>query len=228
MRIARKRASGFTLTEILMAVGILGVGLTMVATIFPVAVNQNRQSVEMTQAALFVRSTYATMRARRHKILNAIRTYEEKSGKPAPVEHFRLDADACMPGEFQVYNPYMSTFNDDWSRTYPDTVERWTAGGYTAVIYANPLRRGGPYRIAFVVYAVRGGSPTIVNTPATAAPGDYVYDRTNFRGEAYLVDYFNSTGTTVVTAVGGLPAGASPNWLVLPGAATAYHVVLGD
>ncbi|MCX5685637.1 MAG: prepilin-type N-terminal cleavage/methylation domain-containing protein, partial [Planctomycetota bacterium] len=39
-----RRSRGFSLTEILMAVGILGIGLTMVASIFPVAVDQTRRA----------------------------------------------------------------------------------------------------------------------------------------------------------------------------------------
>lgn len=223
----RKGRPGFTLTEILMAVGILGVGLTMVATIFPVAVNQNRRSNEMTQTALFARSTYAMIRARRHKILSAIRTYEETAGKTTPVEHFRLDDKDCMPSELQVFNPYMFTY--DWNRLYPPGTDRWAAGNYTAVIYANPLRPGGPYRVAFVVYAARRGAPNVVPLAQLApTPGDYVYDRTDFRGEAHMVDY--ATGTTVHTAAVPLntPPIASPNWLVVPDAVMAYHVVLGD
>jgi len=36
-----KARAGFSLMEILMAVGILGVGMTMVASVFPVAVDQS-------------------------------------------------------------------------------------------------------------------------------------------------------------------------------------------
>ena len=53
MAFPRKRRDAFTLTEMLMAAGILGIGLTMVASIFPVAVDQSRRSRDLTMAAAF-------------------------------------------------------------------------------------------------------------------------------------------------------------------------------
>lgn len=65
MGLARARRRGFSLTEILMAVGILGIGMTMVASIYPVAVDQTRRGTDATMAALCARSMAALLRARR-------------------------------------------------------------------------------------------------------------------------------------------------------------------
>jgi prepilin-type N-terminal cleavage/methylation domain-containing protein len=73
------RRRGFTLTEILLAVGILGIGLTMVASVFPVAVDQTRRSTDATNAALCARSVAATLRALRPKFVNECRNYFAKA-----------------------------------------------------------------------------------------------------------------------------------------------------
>jgi len=75
MSLARRTGRGFSLTEILMAVGILGIGMTMVASIFPVAVDQTRRANDSTMAALCARSMAATIRAKRAEFVNAHRTY---------------------------------------------------------------------------------------------------------------------------------------------------------
>jgi prepilin-type N-terminal cleavage/methylation domain-containing protein len=71
----RSGRPGFSLTEILMAVGILGVGLTMVASVFPVAVDQHRRGRDSTMAALCARSVAATMRAARQQVVKECREY---------------------------------------------------------------------------------------------------------------------------------------------------------
>lgn len=228
MRIARKRASGFTLTEILMAVGILGVGLTMVATIFPVAVNQNRRSVEMTQAALYARSVYAMMRARRKDVLEKIRTKEDAN--PTTLDAFRLDA-SDIPSKFNVYHPYAFEYNDDWNRSdLPDSglaSDRWAGGGFTGPIFWNRIQARGPYRITLVACAARGTAPIITSAAPPAAPGDYVVDWTLGRGEAYQVDYVSTTAALSTTLAAPFATG-TPRWSCVPGAVMAFHTVIGD
>lgn len=75
MSLARRTGRGFSLTEILMAVGILGIGMTMVASIFPVAVDQTRRANDSTMAALCARSMAATIRANRAKFVDNHRAY---------------------------------------------------------------------------------------------------------------------------------------------------------
>ena len=123
-----RRERGFTLTEILMAVGILGVGLTMVASIFPVAVDQSRRSRESTMAAMCARSVVAMMKARRDVVvpwcrLNAkdktdeLTRVQATSGPPPLLK-------GCIPGKFRVYNPD-SFLYDDYKNTASKTQHRW-------------------------------------------------------------------------------------------------------
>jgi prepilin-type N-terminal cleavage/methylation domain-containing protein len=113
---------GFTLTEILMAVGILGVGLTMVASVFPVAVETSRRSNEVTMTALCARSVAASLRARRggsSGVAYKLRDYFKANGtdttgklKDMPVEicdftEKNVDAPlkGVLPDDVREYNP---------------------------------------------------------------------------------------------------------------------------
>ena len=55
---------GFSLVELMIATVILGIGLVMVATIFPVAVDQTREAVQMSIAQSVARSAEETLRLR--------------------------------------------------------------------------------------------------------------------------------------------------------------------
>jgi len=52
----RQRRRGFSLTEVMLAFAILGVGLVMVAAVFPVGADWTRQSVEETVGAVVARN----------------------------------------------------------------------------------------------------------------------------------------------------------------------------
>ncbi|MBE3134987.1 MAG: type II secretion system protein, partial [Acidobacteria bacterium] len=95
----RKRHSraGFTLTEILMATGILGVGLTMVASVFPVAVDQSRRSRDATMAAMCARSMAAYMRANRSEVLKWCRVNAKSKTT--------LMGPSAVPYAIRMYNP---------------------------------------------------------------------------------------------------------------------------
>jgi len=180
---------GFTLTEILMAVGILGVGLTMVASVFPVAVDQSRRSRESTMAAMCARSVVAMMKARRDIVVPWCRT----NAKDKTDELSRYIATTsgllkgCLPGKFRVYNPnsflyddYYDTASKDRHRSYSttdntgkiDDYPTWMAGNYVPVVFASPigtlpLTGLGPWRVTIVVYRAGGSYGTI---PGTTPP----------------------------------------------------------
>ncbi|CAN5459326.1 hypothetical protein BH10PLA1_BH10PLA1_05880 [soil metagenome] len=59
--LARIRRSAFTLIEVMFAIIILGLGLTMLAAIFPVAIRQTRDSVDETTAAAIGRAAIAQL-----------------------------------------------------------------------------------------------------------------------------------------------------------------------
>jgi prepilin-type N-terminal cleavage/methylation domain-containing protein len=104
----RRCRAGFTLTEILMATGILGIGLTMVASVFPVAVDQSRRSQDITMAALSARSVAAAMRANRTYLLSWLRKNGrgDTTGDSAwPPWEITRNQWAKVPGTMRGYNP---------------------------------------------------------------------------------------------------------------------------
>jgi prepilin-type N-terminal cleavage/methylation domain-containing protein len=133
MTFARRSRRGFSLTEILMAVGILGVGMTMVASIFPVAVDQTRRANDTTMAALCARSIAATIRANRTRFVTAHHgyfmglitnaTYVNDAERPAEFGIQTASATVGNPGilygtadnviskSMRVYNPNMFVYD---------------------------------------------------------------------------------------------------------------------
>ena len=104
----RRCRAGFTLTEILMATGILGIGLTMVASVFPVAVDQSRRSQDITMAALSARSVAAAIRANRESISFWLRKNGrgDSSGRATwPPCEITRNKWAKIPGTMRNYNP---------------------------------------------------------------------------------------------------------------------------
>jgi prepilin-type N-terminal cleavage/methylation domain-containing protein len=168
---------GFTLTEILMAVGILGIGLTMVASVFPVAVDQSRRSTDATMSALCARSIAAMMRARREAFVGQYRDWFKTATKSGPAANQNrpaefdtpdsnvtaptnppgitcLKANAIMPREMRIYNPNMFLY--EAGRAYDASA--YPASGYMATIPYWPYWNVGNY------------VPLIYVTPLVADP----------------------------------------------------------
>ena len=161
-----RRRAGFTLTEILMAVGILGVGMTMVASVFPVAVDQSRRSRDATLAALSARSVAAVLRAQREQIISWCRTHANvgtanMSGWTASASD---NVPEAIPDSLRVYRPNaflydLGRFNDVTTTGYAP----WRQGDYMPVLFATPIKATpnspnyGPWRITIVMYKARGG-----------------------------------------------------------------------
>ena len=251
----RHRQTGrgaFTLTEILMAVGILGIGLTMVASVFPVAVDQSRQSRDATMAALCARSIAATIRARRFNILDWYHRYtppaSSEQDKPVEISF------AVLPEAWTEYNPesflYDQTIIDGTTthdRVYNPTLIQplWTAGNFVATVFITPIAAGGPYRLTIAVFKSRGKKP-INNKPYSLTagsstnpivPGEYLYDTNAFRGEAYRLDYITAPNIKLYPTLPKTQGGdtdtypippESTRYFTLPGAVAVYHTIVGD
>jgi prepilin-type N-terminal cleavage/methylation domain-containing protein len=168
----RRFHAGFTLTEILMAVGILGVGLTMVAAVFPVAVDQSRRSAESTMAALCARSVSAYMRANRTQVLKWCRTNVKT--KTAVM------TGSVVPYPVRMYNPNSFLYDEVTDKAGKKKERRqyntdvtdygmWASGTYVPLMFATPMNASGygPYRITIVVYKARGDEPGYVTSLAT-------------------------------------------------------------
>ncbi len=155
-----KARAGFSLMEILMAVGILGVGMTMVASVFPVAVDQSRRSRDLTMAALSARSVAAALRARRQEAVDSFRrpdgqgkTFDASAGGKTPKTG-RLSSTA-LPTQLRCYNPWSFLYDDSTEgggggaagtkspREYRANVSGmyslWNAGSYVPVVFATPI-----------------------------------------------------------------------------------------
>ncbi|MGB2974801.1 MAG: type II secretion system protein, partial [Phycisphaerae bacterium] len=240
MRLA-ERYCGFTLTEVLMAVGILGVGLTMVASIFPVAVDQSRRSQDQTSAALCARSVAAMLRVRSTRVLTTLRDKKEV-----------IREDVLLPRDLLVYRPSWFLYRSDKPRLYEGVStkalqlpELWSGGNYVARTFTCRTSTSGPHRLTLAICR-SGGQPPARNLEPWnwyvqrfgVRPGMYVfhvYRKTQSMG--YLVEHVASdkkgyltvgqaydatpTGTTIIAAT-------TSDWQVVPDAVAIYHSYLGE
>jgi hypothetical protein len=237
----RKRRAAFTLTEMLMAAGILGLGLTMVASIFPVAVDQSRRSRDLTYGALCARSAAAGMRIRRDGACTYMR--DKKFGFNIP--------DYALPSAMLLYKPNVLLKN----RTYAG-VSAWDGGNMVARVLLFPVSRNangdgngrGPWRATILVCKSQG--TTIVEDlqrqwkymKIKMHAGNYVYEL-RWQGYGYMVDYvtggvaadvtagtgYFSVGvpaTTAVTVDNTIPPTAT-TWFCYPEVVAVYHTMLG-
>jgi len=241
----RGRRPAFTLTEVLMAVGILGVGLTMVASIFPVAVDQSRRSREITQAALCARSASAMIRVLRNDILSWGRNV---GGGSVQEERWGL-----LPGKFKVYDPTEFLYEVDPPRSY-DSTDVWGDKGskanYVPRLFITPVAEGGPWRITLAIYRSQGKAPNPMLYAeqwsfvwSKMGPGKYVLDGTGYCGYAYMVDSIKEGPdlkdhpeyVTLATLSRYRQYSISAGWRCLvgrvaefPDAVAVYHTILGD
>lgn len=161
--------AGFTLTEILMATGILGVGLTMVASVFPVAVDQSRRSRDGTMAAMCARSLAAYMRADRTRVIRWCRANA--------ISKTTVMSSSAVPYAVRMHNPVSFLYDNDGTklrRMYaPEATGGlygiWAQGNYTPVMFATPMdtRGYGPWRITIVLFKARGTEPGYLRAGAT-------------------------------------------------------------
>ncbi|MGB2755686.1 MAG: type II secretion system protein [Phycisphaerae bacterium] len=240
MAFPRKRRAAFTLTEMLMAAGILGIGLTMVASIFPVAVDQSRRSRDLTMAALCARSAMARARADQNAIYDWLR------GRPEYMLNFWNPANPRFPGKHIVYNPSVFLYTSaekPTSRTY-DGVNAWDAGNYVARVFATKTSADGPYRLTIFVCRSIGKPPSDrlsadlwqTATRPKPGPGTYVLEYTRYRGWGHLLDYVMidtaglKTGYPAVglTSIGSIIPSTSTNILRVPDAVAVFHTILGE
>ncbi|MGB2937054.1 MAG: type II secretion system protein [Phycisphaerae bacterium] len=204
------RRPAFTLTEVLMAVGILGVGLTMVASIFPVAVDQSRRSRQITQAAFCARNASAMIRILRNDLVNWQRTLLER----APADFLPKEADPRapyyfhnLPGKLKVYDPAEFLYDHvdkdgDPVRSY-DSTDVWGDKGskanYVPRIFLTPVSRngpgGGPWRVTLAICRSQEEGPPVQIWRerwsfvwSKMGPGKYVLETGHCGGYAYMVD----------------------------------------
>jgi hypothetical protein len=210
-----------------MAAGILAVGLSMVASVFPVAVDQSRQAREATEAAFCARSVMAQMRADRVTSLGNARLLSNRQPFYGMTKEF-WPATGKMSDSTCTYNPDLFLYEKD--RTWPTgDMNRWSMGNYTADVFATAFKDGGPWRVTVLVYRSRGKRPSQESwedAGTRAGPGEYLYPYALWgRGEAHLIDRITEDPDVPVLADG---VTADPNWYGTPGTVAAFHTVFGE
>ena len=242
MKTLRPSRSGFSLTEVLMATGILGVGMTMVASVFPVAIDQSRLSRDATMAALAARSVAAGMRAMRSEVTEQCRNGD---GRTQTV----LLGKAALPLELRIFNPDTFVYGDD-ARAYPglnNLDDLWEHGRYVPVVFATPMDSDmnggdaeGPWRIAIAVYKSRGTAPGVSletwGQGNTGGAGDFVLDRksgtgSSYRGgEVYKLSHLDNAEPECAVPSRS-STGGYEQYVPLrrdDGIVAVYHTILGD
>jgi len=126
------RRNGFTLVELMVAIGILAIGAAMVASVFPVAMLENKKSVEHTMGALISENALALCRQKlRHSDLNNAVAVAE--GKYTDVTEYITPAEAAYPmARLESETPaadWPSVEAQDWitveGTTYPSARYGW-------------------------------------------------------------------------------------------------------
>jgi len=210
-----KARAGFSLTEILMAVGILGIGMTMVASVFPVAVDQSRLSTEMTMAALSARSVAAILRARRQEAVKWCRsnTMNTATGGAATPKTERFGS-TVLPNDIRSYNPHSFLYYDsvkdaggtggtttsktprEYSTSTTGMYSLWNMGSYVPVVFATPISKSanqaghGPWRITILIFKSRGDRPDYFDK----SQSEWVWIRNRGEVGTYIMDWrFDTT-----------------------------------
>jgi prepilin-type N-terminal cleavage/methylation domain-containing protein len=235
-----KRERGFTLTEVLMAVGILGIGLTMVASIFPVAVDQSRISRDQTYAALCARSAAALLRIRHNKMLTDMRSNVSDAT-------WRLTKRSYIfPDSVLVYAPSWFLYRDSSPRSY-DGVSRWGPGHYTYQLFTGRTTPSSPHRVVIAVCRTSGETPLAsldalaqaywnnVTPAQLSRPGAYALNASGGLTMGYQVAYVKADKTAYLSV--GLPytgTGAIPDltneyaWWYLQDVVEVFHTYVGE
>jgi len=156
----RPDQGGFSLIEMMVAIGILAIGAAMIASAFPVAMLENKESVEHTMAALASENALAICRNKlRHSILNnrvAVEEgqYSDQTEHIALAEAFFLMAPGPTESEYPQTPLGEELYDEDWitveGRDYPSARYGWMVGA-RQIRDADGVRLND-YELSIVVY----------------------------------------------------------------------------
>lgn len=147
-----RATKGFSLVEVLLAIGILSIGLTMVASAFPFGLYQTKLAVDSTNAALAAKSVASLLQARVDRIVAAnltavndnVKWVDGTWGIAFPGEDGFDDVEGCF-----VYNPYREMYAlgaIEWTERDP--------GDYRIYVWLKPMTSDpavGPWRATLIV-----------------------------------------------------------------------------
>lgn len=179
-----RRAAGFNLIEVLVAIGVFAIGMVAVASIFPVAILLQKQTVEQIEADHFGRNAQALVAARGFVDTPANWDAVENDGGAAGAS---ADAVAPLPDGALA----------EWSladRSYATLIPAdQRAVFWVPLVYdADPADNAYAWRV--YVFVVRGeGEQTYIKAAGDANP----------TGEAGAVPAVKRQATTLATGAGG-------------------------
>ena len=222
----RRRCKGFTLAEILIALGILVIGMSMVAAIFPAAMEFNRASTN---------STLGTIICENGLVLSEMTLTAEIVGDSVVLQAY-VD-DAHLPDAEHLY--YLTKAQQH----YPTDTEDSRTG---FVMMARKVSAtGSTYQLVTVAYRKTEKSNTVALVPITCSIsgrditlsganntslriGTPVINRAT--GQYAFVDSINSTGTAgtldIDPAKRSMPDGSS--YVLLERTSTGGAINIGD
>jgi prepilin-type N-terminal cleavage/methylation domain-containing protein len=181
----------FSLMEVLLAVFILGIGLIMVATIFPVGADWTRQSTEDSVAQTVAQNAVSTIQTYYARNSPYTNTAGKLASLTAPVEQLQ-----ALPG-FDTIPKAVRTYQYGNTNPYPARKPDACVYYWTALVRVQPGQNAGasrPYDLYILVFRKGAASQVFTSFPAgsTEVPG--VRDTTNTL-EPTLVYRTYSAGT---------------------------------
>ena len=210
LRTPHRRMRGFTLIEILLAVFILGVGLTMVACIFPVGADFTRQNVEETVAGMVAENARA--------IILAKYTYSDFSAVTTlmPLPHIAAGDKLSLVERAYAYGT---------SSPYPAAAPATATYFWTALVRQDPETPPLGSRIRYDLYILvfkKGDATQAYTNPASLFGTTGARDLT----EAPVTGFASSSYVPVLAqgAVANMPIGAIG---IGTSTGTVFHVVPG-
>ena len=144
---------GFSLIELMIAIGILAIGAAMIASAFPIAMLENKESIEHTMGAVVAENALAICRNRlRHSLLDGKveATVEWQADRFTDVTNYMTLSEVSYP----MPRP-KGQHPEDWvtvsGRDYPSARYGWMVGAQQ-LTDRQGTRRLNDYELSIVVY----------------------------------------------------------------------------
>jgi prepilin-type N-terminal cleavage/methylation domain-containing protein len=223
------RHTGFSLVEVLMAVGILTVGLLLVATMFPAAIYMTTVASERTMAGIVADEAFAKIQL--YRLTNASHLADSNHCYDYETDGFAAGTIDVNEFSYPPTDPCSGSSQYFWSALYRKTDNNPGSTEYQITVFVarrmNPGLtykgnasdgKGGerptPYNITATGAAnsltmdIDGGDENLVNPPVTIVD--------NATGKLYAVVKRGDGGDNVVTLDRKLESAVSDIWLIPP------------